>query len=70
MLWSDGKDKIPGSVMRQALTTLGDKMTPEEADEFMGAADVDKDGTIDYQEFVRAMAWQHQEFDTQPPHSP
>ena len=35
MLWSDGKDKIPGEVMRRALTTLGEKMTPEEAEEFM-----------------------------------
>jgi len=70
MLWSDGKDKIPGDVMRRALTTLGEKLTPEEADELMAQADTDKDGTIDYQEFVRAMAWQHQNFEDDEPISP
>lgn len=70
MLWSDGKDKIPEKVMHKVLTTLGDKMSDEEAAEFFGAADVDKDGTIDFQEFVRAMSWQHQEFESDPPHSP
>ena len=70
MMWSEGKDKIPSDVMRRSLVTLGDKLSPEEADEFMRSADVDNDGTIDYREFTRAMAWQHQEFEAEPPHSP
>lgn len=65
MLWSDGKDKIPGDVMRRALTTLGEKLTPEEADELMAQADTDNDGSIDYAEFVRAMAWQHTDFENE-----
>ena len=32
----------------------------EEVKEFMADADVDQDGTIDYEEFVRAMAWRNE----------
>jgi len=70
MLWSDGKDHIPGEVMRKAMTELGERLSPEECDEFMAAVDTDNDGTIDYQEFVRAMAWQHQRFEEAEPASP
>ena len=38
---------------------LGDKMTEEEADEFMKEADQDGNGSIEFNEFVRAMAWRH-----------
>ena len=50
LLWSDGGQKIPGESLRKALTTLGEKLSEEEMTEFMEAADVDGDGTIDYDE--------------------
>ena len=57
LLWSEGKEKIPAAKIREALTKLGDQMTDVEVDEFFSEADTDKDGTIDYEEFVRAMSW-------------
>lgn len=57
MLWSENQDRIPEKVIRYALTHLGDKLTDAEVTEFMGEADVDKDGTIDEAEFVRAISW-------------
>lgn len=55
--WSEGKERISGELIKNALMNFGDKMTAEEVAEFMGEADVDKDGTIDFDEFYRAMAW-------------
>lgn len=60
MLWSEGQEKISGDLMKRALMTYGDKMTEEEVGEFMKDADVDSDGTIDFEEFSRAMAWRTQ----------
>jgi calmodulin len=35
--------------------TIGDKMTEEEAQEMINEADIDEDGFINYEEFVRMM---------------
>lgn len=37
------------------MMTIGDKMTADEADEMIHEADIDGDGTINYEEFVRMM---------------
>ncbi|PAA93996.1 hypothetical protein BOX15_Mlig000899g2 [Macrostomum lignano] len=46
---------ITSDELRRILTTRGDKMTPEEADEMIQAADMDADGMIDYEEFAAAL---------------
>jgi len=60
MQWSEGKERISGELIKNALMNFGDKMTVDEVAEFMAEADVDKDGTIDFEEFYRAMAWRTQ----------
>lgn len=37
------------------MMTIGDKMTEAEADEMIHEADIDDDGVINYEEFVRMM---------------
>ena len=38
-----------------AMTNLGEKITDEEVDEMIREADVDSDGQINYEEFVKVM---------------
>ena len=38
------------------MTTLGEKLTDEEVDEMIREADVDNDGQINYEEFVKVRA--------------
>jgi calmodulin len=51
----DGSGLIGSNELRQVMTTLGDVLTDEEADEMIREADVDGDGYINYEEFVRMM---------------
>ena len=37
------------------MMTIGDKMTEDEAEEMIREADIDEDGIINYEEFVRMM---------------
>ena len=37
------------------MMTIGDKMSEEEAEEMVNEADIDEDGMINYEEFVRMM---------------
>ncbi|XP_073317374.1 calmodulin-2 isoform X1 [Primulina huaijiensis] len=46
---------IPISQLRHVMTNLGEKLTDEEVDEMMREADVDGDGQVNYEEFVRMM---------------
>lgn len=39
----------------QVMTNLGEKLTEEEVDEMIREADVDGDGQINYEEFVKMM---------------
>ena len=41
--------------LKHIMMTIGDKMTEAEADEMIPAADIDDDGAINYEEFVRMM---------------
>ena len=51
----DGSGSISASELRHVMTTLGEKLSEEEADEMIREADTDGDGYIDYVEFVKIM---------------
>ena len=52
---TDGNGLITANELRHVMTTLGENMTEEEADEMIREADKDEDGYINYQEFVKIM---------------
>ena len=52
------KDKsgyIDAKEIRTVTTTLGEKLTDKEVEEFMREADLDGDGRLNYNEFVNMM---------------
>ena len=46
---------ISAAELRNVLTNLGEKLTDDEIDEMIREADVDGDGQINYEEFVKVM---------------
>jgi hypothetical protein len=46
---------ISAAELRHVMTNLGEKLTDEECDEMIREADVDGDGQINYEEFVKMM---------------
>mmetsp|Transcript_12836 Transcript_12836/g.39506 ORF Transcript_12836/g.39506 Transcript_12836/m.39506 type:complete len:152 (+) Transcript_12836:179-634(+) len=53
----DGSGKISANELWAVLTKLGEKLTEEEANEMIKEADLNGDGEIDYQEFVKMMGY-------------
>lgn len=51
----DGKGFITAVDLRHVMTNLGEKMTDEEVNEMIREVDVDRDGQINYEEFVVMM---------------
>ena len=51
----DGNGFISASELRHVMTNLGEKLTDEEVDEMIREADIDGDGQINYEEFVKMM---------------
>ncbi|OII76056.1 calmodulin [Cryptosporidium andersoni] len=51
----DGNGFISAAELRHVMTNLGEKLTDEEVDEMIREADVDGDGQIMYEEFVKMM---------------
>jgi calmodulin len=51
----DNLGMISSTELRHIMTTLGDKLTEEEVEEMIREADIDGDGYINYEEFVRMM---------------
>uniref|UniRef100_A0A1I8IIP7 Calmodulin n=1 Tax=Macrostomum lignano TaxID=282301 RepID=A0A1I8IIP7_9PLAT len=49
------KDEIRSAFFSTILTTRGDRMTLEEANEMIAAADINGDGMINYEEFSAAL---------------
>ena len=41
--------------LRHVMTNLGEKLTDEEVEEMIREADIDGDGQVNYEEFVRMM---------------
>merc|ERR1712066_1220795 len=50
-----GNGFISAAELRHVMTNLGEKLTDEEVDEMIREADVDGDGQINYEEFVKMM---------------
>jgi len=51
----DGNGFISAAELRHVMTNLGEKLTENEVDEMIREADVDGDGQINYDEFVKMM---------------
>jgi len=51
----DGGGSIESAELRHVLSSMGDKMTAEEADGMIMEADKDGDGSVDYAEFVKTI---------------
>lgn len=52
---ADGSGKITGADLKHVMTSIGEKLSPEQADSMMTEADVDAGGKVDYEEFVKNM---------------
>ncbi|KAJ0341282.1 hypothetical protein COL922a_002519 [Colletotrichum nupharicola] len=52
----DNSGSVSPSELRQVLLSLGQRATDEEIEEMIRHADLDGNGSIDYQEFVQLMA--------------
>ena len=51
----EGNGLIATAELKHIMMTIGDKITEAEADEMIHDADIDVDGVINYEEFVRMM---------------
>jgi calmodulin len=51
----DGNGFISAAELRHVMTNLGEKLTDEEVDEMVRESDVDGDGQVNYEEFVKMM---------------
>ena len=51
----DGNGYITSHELRHIMTNLGEGLSPEEVEEMIREADLDNDGQIDYDEFVKMM---------------
>jgi len=51
----DGTGVISAAELRHVMTNLGEKLTDTEVDDLIKEADVDGDGQINYEEFVKLM---------------
>ncbi|TQD97886.1 hypothetical protein C1H46_016411 [Malus baccata] len=56
---TDGSGSITLEELKTGLTRLGSKLTETEIKQLMDAADIDKNGTIDYTEFITATMHRH-----------
>ena len=54
----NGDGFITKDELRTVMNSMGQRLTEEELNEMMEAADSDKDGRIDYAEFVKMMTQQ------------
>ncbi|XP_027714770.1 calmodulin-A-like [Vombatus ursinus] len=51
----DGNGLVSAAELRHVMTKLGEKLTDDEVDEMIREADVDGDGQVNYEEFVRML---------------
>ena len=55
----DGNGFISAAELRHIMTNLGEKLSDEEVDEMIREADIDGDGQINYEEFVKVSTHTH-----------
>lgn len=55
---ADGDGKISQAELIRVLTTIGEKLSEDEAKQMLQAADTDSDGQIDIEEFARVLKGQ------------
>lgn len=55
MFDKDDNQMISKVELQHILTSMGERLTAEEADEFVKEADADRDGNIRYMDFLRAV---------------
>ena len=51
---ADGNGFISAAELRHVMTNLGEKLSEQEVEEMIREADVDGDGQINYDEFVKS----------------
>ena len=51
----DGSGSISAAELKHVMNNLGEKLTDEEVDEMISEADVDGDGEINFEEFIKMM---------------
>ena len=51
----NGDGLISAAELRHVMTNLGEKLLDEEVDEMLAEADIDQDGNINYNEFVKML---------------
>lgn len=51
----DGNGLISAAELKHVMTNLGEKLTDEEIETMLEEADLDKDGAVNYQDFVKMM---------------
>lgn len=50
-----GNGLVSAAELRHVMTNLGEPLTADEVDELIGAADLDDQGMLAYEEFVQAL---------------
>lgn len=53
MFDKDGNGYISSSELRNVMLSLGEKLSDEELDDMIASADIDGDGQVNYEEFVK-----------------
>lgn len=51
----DGNGNVSAAELKEAMTTLGEDFTQDDIDEMIKLADIDGDGQVNYEEFIRVM---------------
>merc|ERR1711872_1002088 len=53
----DGNGYIDAAELKKVVTLYGERLSLEEAEELLNEADMDGDGKLDFEEFVKMMSW-------------
>ncbi|GIL42840.1 hypothetical protein Vafri_696 [Volvox africanus] len=52
----DGNGQINAAELKHIMTNIGETLTEEQVDDMIQEADIDQDGMINYEEFIRVVA--------------